>query len=219
MLGGSAPSTLLRFMVEIGKAEVAYPVLDMPVLNLIYQHENSQNFFKLKDDSDKKFPLVNGSSGIQSATPLLLLLEYALNKKEYGSFVIEEPECNLFPSKQVELLNRILEIPSAERILTITTHSPYLLSAFNNYLFAGTIITENTSLKDKITEKFPGMPVLYSKDCSVYSLGEDINDGVYCKSLMDEETGMIDVNSLDVISGEMSLQFDQLQNLLVENME
>ena len=63
------------------------------------------------------------------------------------------------------------------------------------------------------------MPVLYSKDCSVYSLGEDINDGVYCKSLMDEETGMIDVNSLDVISGEMSLQFDQLQNLLVENME
>ena len=76
-------------------------------------------------------------------------------------FIIEEPEQNLFPETQQELIYYLLEKLQSEREhrLTITTHSPYVLYALNNcmlgYLVKGKMLkdedyTDLKSLKSSI---------------------------------------------------------------------
>ena len=213
----TVPLNLLKFMIDLGNAKGTYPQYDIPLLDISYSHESSEDYFVVKENK-KKFPLTSASSGIQSALPLLLVLQYAVNNREYSSFVIEEPECNLFPEKQVELLRYILSIVKSDnRTLTITTHSPYLLSAMNNYLYAGTLVEEyGDNIRESVSKVLPESYQLKPGECSVYSLGECINgDGVYCKSLIDEETGMIDYNTLDGISAMMTNEFDQLEDTFI----
>lgn len=49
------------------------------------------------------------------------------------SFIIEEPEQNLFPDTQTDLLDELISLCNGERkhSLTITTHSPYILNKLN----------------------------------------------------------------------------------------
>ena len=69
------------------------------------------------------------------------ILNLVKNKSEYhhSNFIIEEPEQNLFPKTQKELvyflLNRINQT-DRNHTLTITTHSPYILYALNNCIMA-----------------------------------------------------------------------------------
>ena len=50
-----------------------------------------------------------------------------------SSFIIEEPEQNLYPSTQMDLLDLVVELCNGERKhhCTITTHSPYILNQLN----------------------------------------------------------------------------------------
>ncbi len=212
LASSTIPKNLLRFMVELGNAKSEYPDFNIQMLNIAFRHEASDDSIVISN-SDKEIPMSAASSGIQSLVPLLLVLHYAITKREYSSFVIEEPECNLFPTKQVELLKEILRtVKHPTRTLTITTHSPYLLSAMNNLLFAG-MLTEQygDGIKKYVDEVVPEAYQLKASDCSVYSLGKDINGGEYCQSLMDAETGMIDYNSLDGVSEELGGEFETLQ--------
>lgn len=214
----SVPQNLLRFMVDLENAKSVFSQYKMPLLNVSYKHEGTEDIIVV-DENQKPIPLAAASSGIQSTTPLLLILQYAIEKREYSSFVIEEPECNLFPEKQVELLKHILTIiKSNDRTLTITTHSPYLLSAMNNYLFAGMLVNKyGDSIRKRLNEILPDNYVLKYGECAVYSLGEDINgDGVYCKNLLDEETGMIDYNSLDGVSESLGNDFEAIQDAFIQ---
>ena len=215
------PQNLLRFMVNMRNAKATYPRQDFPLLNIIYTQKDAEDYIVIKENQ-KELPLSYASSGIQSTIPLLLVLQFAIEHRDYSSFVIEEPECNLFPEKQVELLKYLLQIvKSNKRTLTITTHSPYLLSAMNNYLFAGTLVDEyKDEIKEEITKVLPEAYQLRPGECSVYSLGEDINgDGIYCKTLIDEETGMIDYNSLDTISAMMSEEFSAIEDAYIQMTE
>lgn len=60
------------------------------------------------------------------------------------SFIIEEPEQNLFPDTQVRLLQSIIRLCLAakENRCTITTHSPYMLYALNNCMLASLVSDE-----------------------------------------------------------------------------
>ena len=72
------------------------------------------------------------------------ILNLVKNKADYhySSFIIEEPEQNLFPKTQKELvyylLNRINDA-NRNHTLTITTHSPYVLYALNNCIMASLV--------------------------------------------------------------------------------
>ena len=50
-----------------------------------------------------------------------------------SSFIIEEPEQNLYPSTQMDLLDLVVELCNGEKKhhCTITTHSPYILNQLN----------------------------------------------------------------------------------------
>lgn len=52
-----------------------------------------------------------------------------------SSFIIEEPEQNLFPDTQVDFIEQLVELcnrkPNYKHDFTITTHSPYVLNMLN----------------------------------------------------------------------------------------
>lgn len=69
---------------------------------------------------------------------LILSYERARFLESYNStnFIIEEPEQNLFPSTQRDLINYLFHKMNEERdhSLLLTTHSPYILYSINNCL-------------------------------------------------------------------------------------
>ena len=212
----TVPPILLRFMINLNNAKAEYPNFPIKLLNIDFKYEGGEDSILLTD-TGKPIPLTMASSGIQSLVPLLLVLHYAIDNRECASYVIEEPECNLFPTKQVELLKEILKIiMDSSRTLTVTTHSPYLLSAMNNILYAGNIVKKyGEGIRKFVDEIIPADCRVNSDNCTVYSLGSDINGGIYCRSLMDDETGLIDFNSLDSVSEELSVEFDALQDIIM----
>lgn len=210
------PNNLLRFITDLNNAKAKYTEFSLDLLNVTYKVENDNEYIVL--ENGKPLLLRNASSGMQSLIPLILVLTYGKENTQYESFVVEEPECNLFPEKQKQLLEMLMsDIYHEDRTLTITTHSPYLLSALNNYLYAGIISEElgtgiHEELKGIIEEKL----WLHAIDCSVYSLGEEINNGDYCKSIIEAENGLIDFNYLDGVSIAMGNEFSKLQRLYVK---
>lgn len=209
------PRTLTNFLIDLFNARDKYPQLDIPMFDVSFERGENSDMVRLKEGT--VLPLKNASSGIQSALPLLLVTTYCINDTEYASYVVEEPECNLFPQKQIELLKLLISVTIPfDRTLTITTHSPYLLSALNNILYAGeqaeSLTPDGQNLLAEIIDKSLW---LKTSNCSVYSLGSVINHGVYCQSLIDSETGLIDYNSLDGISIQTSEEFADIQRILI----
>lgn len=213
----AVPIQFLRFMLEVVKAQSKYSHFDSDLLNITYIKDNSDDFI-IDQRCNKRLPLFAASSGIQSTIPLLLVLENVIHNSEYSSIVIEEPETNLFPQKQVELVKYIIgKVKENNRTLTITTHSPYLLSVMNNLLYAGSIANEFGSRAEKPLDKIISNTLhLDQSECSVYSLSGESGSNEYCASLIDEETGLIDVNSLDSISTEMAREFGELEDIYIE---
>jgi hypothetical protein len=88
---------------------------------------------------------------------------------------------------------------------TITTHSPYLLSAFNNLLEAWQVAATKPDAKDEVANLIEERYWIKPSDFKAYC----IHDG-NLESIMDEETGLINGNYLDGVSNEIGSQFDEL---------
>lgn len=89
---------------------------------------------------------------------LLLSYQKARFLESYNStnFIIEEPEQNLFPTTQRELINYLFIKMNEERnhTLLLTTHSPYILYSINNCLMGYNIKDEiDSNEKTDITNK------------------------------------------------------------------
>lgn len=91
----------------------------------------------------RKINLAISSSGQQESLPLAIILRVLLNLKFPSPRVtvyIEEPEAHIFPTGQkhlVELISTIFNSSVNNIRFVITTHSPYILTAFNNLIQAG----------------------------------------------------------------------------------
>jgi len=206
------PKPLLEYMGLFERATKLFPRYEIPVFNVNYVKKDNKNMIELRG-KDKMISLSASSSGLQSAIPMLMIIDYALKTNCFDSFVIEEPEQNLFPKNQFEMLGFItsrLWHPSQRRQFIITTHSPYLLSSLNVLMLAYKLhhIDEVSEEAEKII--VPGYTV-NPDDVAVYSL--DPNSEVYCKSLISEKTGLVSVNELDSVSEVIGDDFDRLYDL------
>ncbi len=104
---------------------------------------------RLYFDANRYTLLRRASSGQQESIWICYLIFMFLLEDRKVFTVIEEPEAHLFPEGQrdiVALIAMLLNRPGNEGI--ITTHSPYILSAFNNHLYAFNVgRTETESVK------------------------------------------------------------------------
>jgi predicted ATPase len=92
------------------------------------------------EKTDKKISIpIKGKEFINSLTNYIS----HFTKTNYSSLFIEEPELNLFPSTQKELLYFIINaIKEKEHNLFLTTHSPYILYSLNNCIM-GWLVKDN----------------------------------------------------------------------------
>jgi predicted ATP-binding protein involved in virulence len=131
--------------------------------------------------------------------------------------IIEEPEAHLFPVAQkqlIELLSLMVN-HNEDNQLIITTHSPYILTVFNNLLFANRVVEKNPSVESEVAEIIPKDSWLKANDFSAYSLGnQSVSETTnYCESIFNSEKGTIQQNYLDTVSEILGGDFQTLYSI------
>ena len=146
----------------------------------------------------------------------LALLEDKLKKYVPSSFIniVEEPEQNLFPTSQKNLLYRLLEYNNtvSSNKLVVTTHSPYII----NYLTLAVQAQElyekagNGDTKTEIFTVVPEKSLVAAHDVVIYELDE--RDGSI-KAVKWHDGLPSDDNTLNNELGEANLIFSRLMEI------
>ena len=210
------PNTLMEYLSLFERAKNYFSSYDASFLGVEYDKSNGLNCISVLGDNEKHLSLEECSSGIQSALPMLMITDFACEKKSFDTYVIEEPEQNLFPTNQREVLNKLISIVNSYEYsyMVITTHSPYLLSALNVSLLADKLSKANEK-NDEVDSIVAPQFRIDSNTVSVFSLGGE----TYCKSIKDDKTGLVSVNYLDVVSDAIGSDFNRLYHLYLKTLQ
>lgn len=109
--------------------------------NQIGQKELSLNV----SGSNFELPMFLVSSNSNQLTTLYLYFKYWIEKKEKNFLILDEPEENLHPKNQYELMNILMDFVSQNNKLLLTTHSTLLTKIINNYINYAQLTDENKS--------------------------------------------------------------------------
>lgn len=169
----------------------------------------------LEENDGRLVKVSRSSSGQQELLPLAVALEVlrtAIFQENVITIFIEEPEAHLFPDAQkrivyeiTQVLNRLIKCGLDAKIL-LSSHSPYVMTSFNNLLEAGSIINEDERKTHKVNRVMPKDSPLMPGITQAYF----VNDT--CVSIIGND-GLIDGDLLDAVSDNILDEFDQLQRL------
>ena len=125
--------------------------------------------------------------------------------------IVEEPELNLFPRSQMEVLFSLISnnASAEENMLVFTTHSPYSLAIINTMIMGAKAYTNATEEQRGQIEAI--LPVKYQineNEIAAYRLSS--SDECYCQSVINEKTGLVSKNELDSASDEIMRVFNSL---------
>jgi len=183
------------------------------ILNSQYKREKGKDY--LIHNDGRKVNLSNASSGQQEVLPLLIIIQILTRISFLGEasvLYIEEPEAHLSPNAQkmvVKLFARLFNSTKKRVQMIITTHSPYILSSFNNLMYAGNLIDEIKENETKVFKVIPQSEIIKPNEVSAYS----ISSNKKIKSLIDPETNLISQNILDDVSNDISIEFGKLLDI------
>lgn len=130
-----------------------------------------------------------------------------LYRYHHTNLIIEEPEQNLFPATQKELMYKLAEYINDEmyehtqHIMTLTTHSPYILYAINNCMLAHLVKDKNEDSKLKNSMISP-------EDINIFEIEDGKNRSIQ------KENGLIGENYFDQQMKEVMDDFYQYLNYL-----
>ena len=166
--------------------------------------------YRCDSDGEKLFFTPNkytrldyASSGQQEAIWILLLIFLILLENKSVFIVFEEPEAHLYPEAQkdaVELMALLSNVSNNQ--LVVTTHSPYILSSFNNLLYASAVATKS---KRKVEALIDKRLWINPQRLSAYFVAEG---GM--KSIVDEETKLLKTEAIDSASIAINAVYDKL---------
>ena len=277
------------FMADWVESRKEFARKQLKILSLgaeyYYDEINDRDMVKL-DGIDKKLPMSNASSGLQSLIPIMLYVHYLtqsvfkdktvsvtrgrdneklmhrlykeltdkikldksnfeksydlkLNSEflsfsseeerdnflqrynnytlyQHSEIYLEEPEENLFPQTQAEVVYHLLKAvfsSSTENILFMTTHSPYILYALNN------AILSNIVRKNMPTEDFSNLKcastVFKTKDISVWQIQDGgveyyANAKERHNNTIQDKSGLIRQNYFDNVMKEVMTDFNNM---------
>jgi energy-coupling factor transporter ATP-binding protein EcfA2 len=186
----------------------------------------------------RNMPLTLLSSGTQELLPLFNVIDRMASFQEHREVLrnahwshppeeplvatknilyLEEPEANIFPSTQYELVQlfaRLSHEPNLDFSWVITTHSPYILSAFNNLIEAGQVAKEKPELKDEVAKIIQEKYWIKEGDFKAYAIEENGK----LESILNE-SGFVEGNYLDQVSEVIGNEFDKLVRLEYDHTE
>lgn len=196
------PNSITRFGNLFETARNNYKTFPIPFLPYIYRYKE-KDIIEFKNGS---LELVQSSSGLQSIIPMLLVVQNQNSIPDVikNQFIIEEPELNLYPTTQHDLMKYIIsKCTKDNHQLTITTHSPYILSTLNVMLLAHKSGNINA---DEVNEVIPKESWINPEEFNAYFVK---GDGTV-EQIFNRKTGMIAENELDDVSMVISDEFDKL---------
>lgn len=155
--------------------------------------------------------LSNASSGQQESIRILQDLFLVILQNQKVLRIVEEPEAHLFPIAQKQMIEllALMVNQNKENSLIVTTHSPYILSTFNNLLFASRVIEKNPNAESDVAEIVDIDFRLKAADFAAYTL-RNTEGGFVSESIMSDR-GVIKQNYLDTASEMLSYEFNNLQ--------
>ena len=169
----------------------------------------------LQDEKLKRIT-VDLFNSLQHITPEVVIpnnlkeaadLANRLGKPHYTFMIIEEPEENLFPVTQYELIKHIFQSLDSkpDNSVVITTHSPYILTAINNLIQAGNIIETDVNKTAQVYQALGVNTSIRYKDINAWALekGE-----LY--SMNDDEYQLISAAAIDNASEIINKDFETL---------
>lgn len=223
----SLPKAITLFGRQFEEARNAQTQLDVPFLKVKYERKNGQDFIEYQPG--KLISLAQSASGYQSIIPLLLVVEYQ-RQQSRRRFIIEEPELNLYPTAQKDLIYSLMgglqpkldeddtdtgfpyklpiifkptEYQDAEWV--ITTHSPYVLSSLNILMLAYKIAQRSDELRAEVEKIIPARCWINPDEFAAYYV-----DKGTVRSIISETTGLIDDNELDDVSDTLADEQNKL---------
>ncbi len=149
------------------------------------------------------------SSGQQEAVWILLLIFKYLLDETNVFIVFEEPEAHLYPEAQksmVELIALLANQPGNQVLLT--THSPYILSAFNNLLYAHQVAKKNVETTQKVADVIDPNCWLDPDRAAAYFM-----NGKEVEPIIDPELRLIQAEKIDSASSLINNTFNTLFDL------
>lgn len=189
---GSSKAAILQFISNTSHS----------ILKGDYLAEKYNEFIIVQD---KKIPLSYASSGQQEVVWILnLLYAYALDERKC-LIIIEEPETHLHPEAQYLLAKYIAAFRNMTRSeIIITTHSPYILSSFNNLFYADKC-GKNVSNANRISSVIPRQSWLNEHEFSSYILDNGCN-----RDIKDNDLAMIDLAELDAVASVQDSEYEKI---------
>lgn len=210
--GAAIPECISRFgaLYESARRRRKETFIDILKIKVHFNKENDT----VTISDNNQISLKQASSGILSILPLWTVLEFNLRTSAKNFILIEEPELNLYPTVQLDLINWIMKKMSNSRSsIVITTHSPYILTAIDDLIMGYDIYNKNRTqpeIRNKIATLLPKDSLISFDEISSYFFAEN---GII-KDILDKETRSVGAEYLDEASERTSHIFNELSNLL-----
>lgn len=242
------------FMKEWEFARKCFPQQE-PIMGLpySYRYQPSNKADRIVMSNGQELELTNASSGLQSLTPLYVMLRYltgeffkekhtkvedAILRADLENMItmecpdeqpekqkeildnmltpcrsdiyIEEPEAHIFPSTQKDFVYSLVNLLNGQHkhCCFIATHSPYLMTSFNNLIQAGELMAESAEKAAKVSVRFAPNQTLRYQEVAAFAMQEG-----KCVSIMDDEYKLISAEALDHASQEIADDFNYLLEL------
>jgi hypothetical protein len=208
---GSLPNLESFLYNYFSKVDVAYSEFSVETevepLDILYINNNGKRLVKKKKESDFHL-LKNAASGYQSTIPIVLVMKYqSYIRKRKKTFIIEEPELNLFPEAQYKLMEFLVDMMvNHENKMFITTHSPYTLTSLNNLMYAYQV---GQTHPDKVSKEIDKTYWLNPDDVSAYMLK---SDGSY-EDIFDRDESLIKAEKIDEVSKHINKKFNAIMDI------
>ncbi|MCR4936380.1 MAG: ATP-binding protein [Oscillospiraceae bacterium] len=165
----------------------------------IYDKDGTE---KLYYADGKWVKLMFGSSGQQEVLWALNCIFLVILQNEKTFLVFEEPESHIFPDAQESIAELVaLMIYSSGSEVFLTTHSPYMLTAFNLLIYSGRVERSNES--PVVEKQFRLGP----QTVAAYLLSGSKRKII---DLIDSKRGLIDALQIDGVSDRINARMDAL---------
>lgn len=149
--------------------------------------ENEERFYFTDNRGERRYVRLNyTSSGQQESVWIFNILTYLLANKTKAFIIVEEPEAHLYPDAQKTISEMLALVSNNGCQLLVTTHSPYILGAVNNLIYAKYLskqydvnIVVNKSLHINNHNAY------YVQDGKISSCLEDSEEKLICNEIID----------------------------------
>ena len=178
------------------------------------KNNRSSDSSEERDRIQKSIQKILQDKSLDDSMRHALILELNANMRNQRFVnIVEEPEQNLFPTSQSNVLFKLLEINNTidTNSLIFTTHSPYIINYLSLAIKAHNLLyrPNGQKYKEDIDKVVPLLSCVASQDVAVYEIAADGNI-----HLLPQIDGMpSDTNYLNTALDEGNISFDALLDI------